>query len=162
MHRTIMILSLLAVLASTPSEARRRSSAGTKSWLASGGIGLTLSPDTLLLSPQLEIKHKKNFYYGPLLQLGLGSGTIVTASGTLRFLLGNHPHLRPSVEAGFGIAAASGVGSSSVGLHILAGMGVDYVIDQQISIGTMVRLNFTPPLKTFFASWPLLIGRFQL
>lgn len=136
---------------------------GTRgNWIASGGFGLTISPTLLLLSPQLEYVQRGNLFFGPMVQMGLGSGVLFTGTATGRFLIGKHPRVKPSVEGGLGIALASASVGSAVGIHILLGMGLDYIIDRDISIGTMIRANFAPPLTTFFASWPLIVARFAL
>lgn len=132
-------------------------------WIASGGLGLTVSPTLFLLSPQLEYVQRPNLFIGPLIQLGMGDGGVLfTASGTARILLGQHPKVKPSLEGGLGLAMASSLFGSSLGIHVLMGIGVDYIIDRNFTVGTMIRGNFAPPLKTFFLSWPMIVGRFAL
>lgn len=132
-----------------------------REWIMGGGLGLTISPSTFLLSPQLEYIHSDRLTYGPLIQMGIESYVLFTVSGTARYAFGHHPKVKPSVEGGLGLAIASSSFASSVGVHIMMGMGLDYQIDHEFTLGTMIRANFAPPLKTFFLSWPLFLARME-
>jgi hypothetical protein len=132
-------------------------------WIGSGGIGLTISPNLFLLSPQLEYVYVRNVYLGSVIQLAPGDGgVLVSASATIRTLLGKHPYVKPTVEAGLGFAVASSAFSSAAGVNIHFGMGVDYLLNTKIAVGTMIRANFAPPMQTFYVSWPMFMGRFLL
>lgn len=131
-------------------------------WIASGGLGLTFSPTLLLLNPQLEYVVDPNLFFGPNLQLGLGGAVLMAASGSVRYQFGTDPRLKPCVEGGLGLALAGSGYSSSAGVLIHFGIGVDYVVNHTVSVGTMIRGNLAPPLTTFFVSWPLIIGRFLI
>lgn len=131
------------------------------SWIVSGGFGLTFSPTLVLLSPQLEYVYDSRLSYGPMIQAGLGDATVVTFSGTVRYAIGNHPKLRPNVEGGLGMAVGSGY-RNNVGVHIMFGMGADYMIDNALSVGTSFRVNLAPPLDTFFLTWPLAVVRLRI
>lgn len=133
-------------------------------WLGGGGFGLTLGPTLLMLSPELEYVYKPDVTFGGLVQMGFaGDGVLFTVSGTYRKVLGDErSQLRPTFEGGLGLAMASGVSTSSVGIHILAGGGVEYVFDKNLTLGSMLRLNFAPPLKSMFLSWPMIIARYKL
>lgn len=133
-------------------------------WLGGGGFGLTLGPTLLMLSPQLEYVHKPDSTFGSLVQMGFaGAGVLFTVSGTYRRVLGDPASkLRPTFEGGLGLATASSLYTSSVGIHILVGGGVEYVYDKNLTLGSMLRLNFAPPLKSMFLSWPMIIARFKL
>ena len=132
------------------------------SWIVSGGFGLTFSPTLVLLNPQLEYVHDSHLSFGPMIQAGLGDATLVTFSGTVRYQIGTHPKLRPNVEGGLGMAVASAYYTSSVGVHIMFGMGADYMIDNSLSVGTSFRVNLAPPVDTFFLSWPLVVVRLKI
>ena len=140
----------------------RAPTAARGNWIASGGLGLTFGPTLVLLTPQLEYVHDARLTYGPMIQAGLGDATLVTFSGTVRYQIGDHPKLKPNVEGGLGLAVGSSFLSSSVGVHILIGMGADFIIDNTLSVGTSLRINFAPPLDTFFMSWPIGVVRFKL
>lgn len=159
--RKILLLLLVTAALAMPGRAHAFGTRG--SWIASGGFGLTISPTLVLLNPQLEYVQRSNLFIGPMIQAGLGDpGVLFTASGTARLLIGHHPKLKPAIEGGLGIAFASSAFASSVGVHILVGMGVDYFVDKDIAIGTMIRANLAPPVKTFFLSWPIIVGRFAI
>lgn len=130
-------------------------------WLASMGVGLFFNPGLFLLNPQLEYAMRHNFYIGPMVQLGLGSGTLFTGSFTGRFLFG-HTRVKPAIEGGLGMGFASG---GAVGLHIPLGVGVDYQLERGIAIGTMFRANIfigSSFANTLVISWPILVGRFAI
>lgn len=145
-----------------PFASRKPAAVGSAPWIVSGGFGLTFSPTLVLINPQLEYVHDSRLSYGPMIQLGLGDATLVTFTGTVRYQIGNHPKLRPNVEGGLGLAVGSSFYGSSVGVHILLGMGADYHIDNSLSVGTTFRVNLAPPLDTFFVSWPLAIVRYKI
>ncbi len=154
MMRLSFVLATLSLLSTIP--------AMGKGWIFSGGLGLTISPELFLINPQLEYIHDARLSYGPQVQAAVGNGaSLVTMTGSMRYLLGNHPKFKPAVEGGVGLALGSGR-TSSVGVHLMAGMGVDYRFDNQISFGSMIRMNLAPPLTTFFLSWPLFMFRMAL
>jgi len=158
-----IVIALVMGLAMSMFAAKAEAFGTRGQWIASGGLGITISPSTFLITPQLEYVQKQNLFIGPMVQMGLANGGVLfTASATARFLIGTHPKVKPAVEGGLGLAMASGLGGSAVGVHILGGLGVDYLVDRNIAIGTMVRMNFAPPLQTFFASWPIIVGRFAI
>lgn len=155
LKRLGLLLAVAASMASVPSFAKG-------GWIFGGGLGLTISPETFLITPQLEYRHDERLTYGPLVQAGIANGgSLFTLSGSLRYVLGNHPRFKPNVEGGLGIAFGSGF-ANSVGVHIMAGMGFDYKIDNAMSIGTIIRLNLAPPLKTVFMSWPIFMFRMAI
>lgn len=126
-----------------------------------GSLGST----QLLISPQMEYVKTPRILVGPLLQIGVANASIFAASATARYLAGNHSKIRPCFEGGIGMAFATSSSAfyeSSVGVLINLGMGVDYQVDPNFSIGTIFRANIAPPLDNFFLSWPLVIVRFAL
>jgi hypothetical protein len=132
-------------------------------WIGSGGIGLMVSPTMFLINPQIEYVYRRNVFLGPMLQTGLGSGgALVGASFSARLMFGQHPRLRPNVEGGLGIAAASSGFKSSVGALIHIGLGFDFLIEDRLSVGTIMRANFAPPLQSFIFSWPIFMVRYIL
>ena len=65
---------------------------GHGDWIASGGMGLTVSPTLFLISPQMEYVARPNLLVGPLIQMGLGdAGVLFSAEVTGRYILGHHP-----------------------------------------------------------------------
>ncbi len=132
-------------------------------FIGSAGLGIVTSPTLFLISPQLEYVHSRDIQLGGLAQMGLGGGGVLfTASGTVRHFFGGNPRVRPCVEGALGLSLSSSLFSSSVGVHIGAGMGFDYVLDKRTVIGTIIRLNFSPPVNSFFLSWPIVTLRFLL
>jgi hypothetical protein len=129
--------------------------------IGSGGFGMTLSPSLILLSPELEYVYDEDLHFGGLAQMGFGSAFLFTTSGKARWTIAHHPKFHPSFESGLGLAVGSGF-ESSAGVHIFVGGGVDYILSKDTSVGTMFRINFAPPLKGVFVSWPLIVGRFRL
>lgn len=137
---------------------------GTKGeFIGSAGMGIMTSPTLFLISPELEYVHSEDLVLGGLAQMGLGGGGVLfTASGKVRHYFGETTRVKPCVEGALGLSLASSLFSSAVGVHIEAGMGFDYILDKRTAIGTMIRLNFSPPLKSFFISWPIVTMRFLL
>lgn len=132
-------------------------------WIGAGGLGLTADPSTFLIVAQAEYVYRPNLFFGPLVQMGFGNGgALFTGSAAGRLVLGRHPLVKPSIEGGVGLTAASGAYSSTIGLHAHFGIGFDYMINRTMSLGTVFRANFAPPVKTFFLSWPLLLLRVNL
>lgn len=132
-------------------------------FIGSAGMGILTSPTLFLISPELAYVHSSDLTLGGLAQMGLGGGGVLfTASGAVRHFFGGSPRVRPCIEGALGLSLASSLFSSSVGVHIGAGMGFDYILDKRTAIGTMIRLNFSPPLKSFFLSWPIVTLRFLL
>lgn len=132
-------------------------------WIGSGGAGVSLSPTLMMISPQLEFVYSPDVSVGLLSQLGFGAtGTLFTLSGTGRLTFARKGKMYPNVEGGIGLALANELFDHSLGVHLHMGFGLDYMIDQSTAIGTMLRFNFAPPLKSMFITWPLLIGRFLL
>lgn len=132
-------------------------------WIGSAGLGLTLSPTLFLLSPQIEYVYRRNIFMGPLLQAGLGNGgALIGASYTGRLLIGQNPRLRPSLEGGLGIVASSGLFPNSIGILFHIGMGFDFLLEERLSLGTMIRANFAPPIQAFVFSWPIFVVRYIL
>jgi hypothetical protein len=165
MKRTLLLL--LALAFAVPSFGAHRRDIDSASlphsgWIASGGFGLTVSPTTVLINPQLEYMIHHNLFVGVMMQAGLGDVTLFTTSGTVRYLFDTNSILKPTLETGFGFAVGSSSFASSAGIEFHFGMGVDFAIDRSMSIGTMIRANFAPPLQTFFLSWPIIMARFYI
>lgn len=153
-----LIIVLIVMFASTQALAI----GSTGNWSFAGGFGLTVSPTTLLIAPQLEYKKSSRLYYGPMMQMALGDGgSLFTFSGVIRYVITTHSKIKPSLEGALGLAVADGFGNS-VGVHISMGMGFDYILEPGLSLGTMLRMSFAPPVDTFFLSWPILICRVAL
>ncbi|MBI4403389.1 MAG: hypothetical protein HY537_04470 [Deltaproteobacteria bacterium] len=135
-------------------------------WMGAGGLGFSVGPGTFLLAPQLEYAFRHNLLWGVAGQVGFGEQTLFTLSATGRYLVQGIevPHLKPFVEGGLGLAGFTGqlATQSSIGFHILLGLGADYQITPDISLGSVFRANFAPPAKTFFFSWPVIVGRMRL
>lgn len=160
----VVVATQIMALTPGPIRVPERNSASsvgrTGQWIAGGGLGLTISPTALLLTPQLEYKHNEHLYYGPSIQMGLSDGwSLFTFSGTIRYVLKSQSKLRPCLEGGLGMAVGDGF-THSIGVHISLGMGFDYMVDPGLTLGTIVRANFAPPMDNFFMTWPILMARF--
>ena len=132
-------------------------------WIGSGGIGTTVSPTLFLISPQIEYVYQRNLFVGPLIQAGMGQGgALIGTSFTGRLHLGQHPRLRPFLEAGAGVMASNKLFTASLGLLFHMGMGFDYLLEERLAISTVIRANFAPPIQSFIFSWPMVVVRFIL
>ncbi len=130
-------------------------------WIGSAGIGFVAPPGMFLLSPHLEKVYRKNLFFGALIQAGFGgAGAIFSVTGTARLQVGHHPRLRPVLEGGFGMSSATAGFNSTFGINLHMGMGVDYLLESDLALSTIIRANFAPPVQTFFLSWPVLQVRY--
>ena len=130
-------------------------------WLFSGGLGFSVDPTGFLTMLQLEHVAKPWLYYGPFVEMIFPSGGVAfTGGATIRATLGGGV-IRPSVEAGAGITVADAAGSS-VGFHFHFGIGAEYRLRPGITLATMLKPSFNPPIDNFWLAWPVLIGRFAL
>jgi len=150
-------LLILSALLCAPLQAERLK-AGT--WMFGFGVGYLSAPGLFLAAPHLE-RTLNGWILGMLAQAGFGSNNALFAiSATARVQVGEHPRLRPTLEAGIGFATASRGYNAQMGFELHAGMGVEYLWDSGTAFGTMVRANFAPPLHDFFLSWSILNVRF--
>lgn len=130
-------------------------------WIGSAGVGFISSPALFLLTPHLERVFRPNVFLGALMQAGFGGpNAIVTLSATVRYQFGIHPRLRPTVEGGIGFTAATASFSSMFGVALHLGMGVEYLLNHDLALSTVVRANFSPPVTGMFLSWPFLQIRY--
>lgn len=149
---------LLAALLCAPSQAERLKS-GT--WLFGFGMGMISAPGLFMASPHLERTLGDGWMLGMLAQAGFSANnSLFTVSATGRFMVGEHPRLRPTLEAGLGFATGSAGYAANLGFHIHGGLGIEYLWDADTAIGSIVRTNFAPPLQDFFVSWSILHIRF--
>jgi hypothetical protein len=151
-------LVLLSALICLPARAERLR---VGDWIGSAGLGFMSSPALLLISPHLERVYKPGMFLGGLMQAGFGGGeALFTITFTARYQLGEHPRLRPLLEGGAGIASGTKGFSSSFGIALHVGMGVDYLLAPDLALSSIVRACFAPPLSGFFLSWPFVQLRY--
>lgn len=131
------------------------------SLLMSGGAGVNLDPNGLMLGAQLEFIDKPWLFYGPFVDLVFADGgSAFTGGVSLRSALGGG-RLRPSVEAGIGLTLAN-LATSSLAFHFHFAFGAEYRLTPTITLASMFKPTFNPPVDNFWISWPILIGRFAL
>jgi hypothetical protein len=58
------------------------------------------------------------------------------------------------------MTSATGAFSSAFGINLHMGMGLDYLLEQDIALSTVIRANFAPPVQSFFLSWPIFQVRY--
>jgi hypothetical protein len=134
----------------------------------SGGLGFTESPDTVLLSGQVDFPVNEDLVVGPLLQLGLDDDeTIVAPSLNLKhpFRLDSdgYPEVRPFVQGGAGFAYLEKERRSGddddIGLLLNAGVGVELHLDSSTYLSSTLMLNFLPGEvmdEDVFLSWQVI------
>lgn len=150
----------MTVLVCSPTQAEDFSEMKRGQLIFSGGVGFTVAPSYVFVSPQLEYSLRRHILIGPLVQAAIGDGEAIwglSLSG--RLLVGQHPRLRPSLEAGVGVSAFTSTGTSRLGPLLHFGMGFEYILAPNITIGSLIRANLAPPVQTVFLSWPLLVVR---
>lgn len=132
-------------------------------WIGSFGAGLFVNPTLVLIAPQIEMVYRRNLFLGPLIQAGLGKGgALIGTSFAARLMVGQNPRLRPCIELGAGLMASSGLFVDPIGILFHFGMGFDFLLEEKIAIGTIVRANFAPPIQSFVFGWPLVVLRMIL
>jgi hypothetical protein len=144
-------------------ETENASAPAPSPWIASGGFGLTFNPGMALFAPQLEYHSGPDTLMGPLVQVGLGNPTLFTANWGVRYVPPTRKKLKPTIQGALGLAIGAGFPNGwPVAPHLLLGFGFDYQLDKRLSFGTMLNVDFAPPLQSIYVSWPLLVGRFVL
>jgi hypothetical protein len=157
-----LFIALFILVLSLPPSASKAATYDDR-WVASAGIGMMVDPTLVLFTPQLEYAVDKDFHWGPILQMGLGSSTLITASWAGRYLpLLGLSRLKPYLEGGLGIAVSGGNIGAGLGVNVMVGVGLDYRFDGNMSVATAIRGNLCPPIQTALLTWPMLIGRFAL
>ncbi|MBI4402638.1 MAG: hypothetical protein HY537_00665 [Deltaproteobacteria bacterium] len=155
--------------AAAPVMAETEAATSIRQLVVSGGVGQTfLFFPVANLTSQFEIAIGEKFFVGMLVNFG-GDPIVTTISVTGRMHLSSHPTLKPSAEVGAGIAIANrdkwfnliamSDGVAPMG-HI--GLGLDYYLQPNFSIGTIARVHLAPAVKTLFFTWPILNIRFTL
>lgn len=121
---------------------------------AIGGIGFTRSPDTLLLTGEVDFFTLDRLAIGPMLQWGIDDDeTIVAPSFQAKYFfpIGATPggmELLPFVQAGVGFAWLQRDDlpgdDDDVGLLLQAGGGIELLIDDHLSLSSSARVDLLP------------------
>jgi hypothetical protein len=137
-----------------------------------GSLGLSFSPVGFYTTGEADFWFARFFSIGPLIQFSIGRDFIFAASGgpKLTFDFADNDFtdfVKPYVQAGAGIVLIAGErgprrdgrSRAEVGLLLNLGMGVDFYIDEQLSLGTGFLFNIMPtdPLdEVFFWGWKMI------
>ena len=136
-------------------------------WTGGIGLGFTLDPDSFLTSLNADYALDENYSVGPLIQFGNSDDdTIFTASAQIkRYIdLDDSETVRPYAQVGAGIAFLDkdedgGRTRDGLGFLFNVGIGADFPIDDNISLGTSILFNILPAKvagENFFFSWQVL------
>ncbi len=137
-------------------------------WSLEGGIGLTASPTSFLLSLASPYQLSDHFSLVPLFQLGVTGGrVIVSPSANVRYafdLSGVGPEglrtLVPFVDGGLGFTymKRNAGDLSDTGFLMTFGGGIEYPLRPGLALGTTMRFNVLPTGvlgDKFFYSWEI-------
>lgn len=117
----------------------------------SASIGFTNSPDSFLVGAALSYPLDENFSIGPLVQLGIDDDFFMAAPTLdLRatFALSEDKRVRPFIHGGPGFVyfkEDDRVGDDDeTGFLFNLGVGIDYLISDDTTIGTDLMVNYMP------------------
>lgn len=149
-------------------------------WSVSGGVGFTLDPGTFLmtLGAEYDVDDPSGFSVGPLAQFAVSdNNTIIapTLNARYSFDLSDAKddvarRLSPFLQGGVGFAYVnkerSGPRSDrdDVGFLLNMGVGLEFAIDDSVSIGNSILFNVLPVRtahESFFFSWQFATVRFR-
>lgn len=138
----------------------------TTPWSLRAGVGFTVDPDNFLLNIELPYRFDPYIAAGPMVQIGLGDDRYVvapTANLTLtgaNLFEGAMARFEPNLFAGIGFAVIGnkerGGANRDAGFLVNAGVGLDYLLSDRLTIGSRMIFNFLPGGtldETFFYSW---------
>lgn len=130
-----------------------------------GAIGFTADPDTFLLAFEGNHYVNHNLAIGPLLQLGVADKRVLLAPtlsfrGVFDLGLPELEALQPFVQGGLGLAYLNRDNrrgdDDDVGFLLNFGLGVDYYLRDDLSVGSDMLFNVLPDEtlgENFFFSW---------
>ena len=153
----------------TNSGAGERNAPPTSPWSLRAGMGFTADPDDFLLNFELPYRFDQYVSVGPMIQVGLGERRyIVAPTANLTITVPDMPgetldRLRPHFFGGIGFAVIEnkdrGGSNRGVGFLANAGVGIDYVLSERVSVGSRMIFNFLPGRtldENFFYSWEII------
>ncbi|MEM9174422.1 MAG: hypothetical protein AAGC67_04250 [Myxococcota bacterium] len=147
-----------------------RTTAGppTTPWSLRAGVGFTADPDNFLMNFELPYRFDPYVAAGPMLQVGLGDDRYLvapTANLTItgaNLFEGEMARFEPNLFAGIGFAVIEnserGGANRGAGFLVNAGVGLDYILSDRLTIGSRMIFNFLPGGtldETFFYSWEI-------
>jgi hypothetical protein len=133
-----------------------------------GSVGIGFSPLGFYGTVEADFWLTSFFSLGPTAQVLVGDHFILGITATPKFTL-DFGHewselVKPYVQLGPGIAVVSGHNHrhdhhTQLGLLILLGLGVDFYIWENVSLGTGLMFNYLPTYPVdegFFFGWKLI------
>ena len=147
-----------------------RTTAGppTTPWSLRAGAGFTVDPDHFLLNFEVPYRFDQYVAVGPMIQVGLADDRYLiapTANLTItgaNLFEGEMARFEPNLFAGIGFAVIDnderGGANRDSGFLVNAGVGLDYLLSDRLTIGSRMIFNFLPGGtldETFFYSWEI-------
>lgn len=144
-------------------------------WYLRGGIGFTADPDELLLNFELAHQFDQYISFGPMLQIGVADNRSIWApTANLTITVPDMPgedldNFHPFLFAGIGVGVLENgdrggrADTRQTGFLVNTGLGVDYALNEQLSVGTRVIFNFLPGRtlnEDMFYSWEIVGFKF--
>ena len=150
-------------------------SAQETAWYVRGGIGFTVDPDELLLNFELAHQFDQYISFGPMLQIGVADNRSIWApTANLTITVPDMPgedldNFHPFLFAGIGVGVLENgdrggrADTRQTGFLVNTGLGLDYALNEQLSVGTRVIFNFLPGRtlnEDMFYSWEIVGFKF--
>ncbi|MBW2495690.1 MAG: hypothetical protein JRF61_00330 [Deltaproteobacteria bacterium] len=143
-------------------------------WGLRAGVGFTAGPDMFLMNFEVPYQFDRWVTAGPMLQVGVKSDEhIIAPTMNVGITIPDMPgdaldRLQPYGFAGLGFAALHDKdrrgNSTSAGLLIPIGFGLEYLATDSFAVGSHMTLNFLPEKtlgQRFFFAWQMLGARYS-
>jgi hypothetical protein len=136
------------------------------------GAGLTFDPTAFLATGEVDFWLQRFLSVGPLVQFAAGDGMIFAASGGPKLTFDFEDNefsdlVKPYWQAGLGVAVVGRERGprhdrrfrTEAGLLLLFGLGVDFYLSEELSLGTGLLFNILPTKpsgESFYLGWKLI------
>jgi hypothetical protein len=176
LQRMIALFLLLQLFVATGAFAQNQYSGNDRAWAVRGGIGFTDGPDSFLMNFDFETMAREQVAVGLGMQLGVEDDfVIVSPMIYARYIFDMSgftnevaKELRPFLQGGTGLTHISvdnrGGDDDGTGFLLSIGGGVDYPLDDSISIGSRMLINVIPGEalnQRVYFSWELISVRYN-
>lgn len=135
--------------------------------------GISSGPTGFLATGEADFWFSRFFSVGPLVQVSAGRSFVFAASGGPKLTFDFEDHeftnlVKPYAQAGAGIALISnrrrGEYRSELGLLLVFGLGADFFVTEEFSLGTGLLFNIMPTEprgELFYLGWKVIEAKFH-
>lgn len=130
-------------------------------WAVEGGIGFTADPDYFMLTTSAVYGIREDLLIVPTVQWAFDDGdAIIAPSAGFRYLF-TRQELVPFAELGIGFAYSDRGSSDETEFMINPGLGVEYALDNDVSLVSAMHFNILPGDSDWFYSWQVLGAQYR-